>query len=174
MSTRFSTNVLGNAVSFELSGSWAGYWIAFLRVITGWWFLHAGLDKYLAAEPFDAVWWLTGATAGTIIAPVTGWFGQNAPGFVNVLLPLGQLMIGLGLLLGVLTRLAAFFGAFLMFFFYFGNADWEFGFVNGDLFGLLLFITLVIFGAGRIWGLDEYLEQTTIVQNNWWLRYFLG
>jgi thiosulfate dehydrogenase [quinone] large subunit len=29
-------------------------------------------------------------------------------------------------------------------------------------------------GAGRIVGVDEYLEATAVVQNNPWLRYLLG
>jgi thiosulfate dehydrogenase [quinone] large subunit len=46
-----------------------------------------------------------------------------------------------------------------MVFFYLGNADWTHGLVNGDLFGLVLFVTLATFGAGRILGLDAYIEE---------------
>jgi len=61
-----------------------------------------------------------------------------------------------------------------MFFFYFGNAGWANGFVNGDLFGLLLFVTIIVFGAGRVFGIDAVLERTAPVRNNQWLRYVLG
>lgn len=47
MATNVDTrNVLGEGVSLELSGTWAGYWIAMLRLLTGWWFFHAGITKY--------------------------------------------------------------------------------------------------------------------------------
>ena len=49
-----------------------------------------------------------------------------------------------------------------MTFFYLGNAAWSHGFVNGDLMGLLLFVTLGILGAGRVLGLDALLERTDV------------
>jgi len=61
-----------------------------------------------------------------------------------------------------LVRLAAFFGGVLMTFFYLGNAAWSNGLVNGDLFGLLMFVTIGVLGAGRVLGLDALLEKTDI------------
>lgn len=174
MSTQtLETNVIGTDVSLEFDAPWATYWIVFLRIVTGYWMMHAGLTKLLEGG-FSAGWWLTGATQATIVGPVTVWFGQNAPWFVNAAIPIGEFLIGLGVLVGGFTRLAAFFGAFLMFFFYFGNAEWTHGFVNGDLMGLLLFLTMIVFGAGRVWGLDRYLEDTEIVKKHNRLRYLLG
>ena len=51
----------------------------------------------------------------------TPWFVE----IVNVAVPFGQVAIGLGLIVGLLTRLAAFFGALVMFLFYFGNRSVE-------------------------------------------------
>lgn len=174
MSYQVDTRFLGTTVEWSLSGPWTAYWMLFLRLVTGWWFFHSGLDKFVAEEPFDATGWLLGPASESILAPVTTWFGQNAAWFVNFTIPAGELLIGLALLVGAVLRLAAFFGAFLMTFFYFGNADWEHGFVNGDLMGLLLFVTVIVFAAGRVWGLDAYLEDTATVRNNPWLRYLLG
>lgn len=174
MSTSTETRLFGEDVTLFFSWPWAAYWLAFLRVLVGTMFLHAGMDKLLADQPFDAGWWLTGSASEGILAPVMIWFGQNAPMFVNLVIPLGELLIGLGLIVGALTRLASFFGAILMFFLYFGNADWEHGFVNGDLLTLVLFITLLVFGAGRIFGLDAYLERTSVVRDHPRLRYLLG
>jgi thiosulfate dehydrogenase [quinone] large subunit len=53
------------------------------------------------------------------------------------MIPVGETLIGLGLIVGGLVRLASFFGGVLMVFFYLGNASWSHGFVNGDLMGLL-------------------------------------
>ncbi|WP_418281747.1 DoxX family protein [Halorubrum sp. DTA98] len=169
------TRLFGRTVSFDLDGPWTSYWMLFLRLTMGWWFMAAGLGKIMEYGVFyDAHGWMMFATEGTIIHPVTAWFAANAVWLPNLLIPWGQFAIGLGLLVGCLTRLAAANGAFLMFFFYFGNADWGNGFVNGDLFGLLLFLTLIVFGAGRVFGIDARLESTEIVENNQWLRYLMG
>jgi thiosulfate dehydrogenase [quinone] large subunit len=61
-----------------------------------------------------------------------------------------------------------------MVFFYLGNASWAHGLVNGDLMGLLLFVTLGVLGAGRVLGLDAYLEDVEFVQQNRALKYLLG
>ena len=141
----------------------------------GWWFFSAGLSKIVEYGVFyDAHGWMMFATEGTIVHPITAWFAANAVFLPNLMIPWGQLAIGLGLLVGCLTRLAAASGAFLMVFFYFGNADWGNGFVNGDLLGLLLFLTIIVFAAGRIWGIDAYLERTEFVKNRPKLRFILG
>jgi thiosulfate dehydrogenase [quinone] large subunit len=46
--------------------------------------------------------------------------------------------------------------------------------VNGDLMGLLLFVTVAVFGAGRVWGVDQYLERTDWAQNSRIAPYLLG
>jgi thiosulfate dehydrogenase [quinone] large subunit len=174
MATReIDTNVLGSDVSFTLSGPWSAYWLFFLRVLTGWWMLHAGLTKLLEG-PFQAGGYLEFATAGTVVGPVTTWIAGNAVWLPNMLIPIGEFLIGLGVLVGCMTRLASFFGAFLMVFFYFGNSGWAHGMFSGDMMGMLLFMTLAVFGAGRVMGIDQYLEKTNFVKNNRWLRYLLG
>lgn len=65
-------------------------------------------------------------------------------------------------MVGLLTRLAAFFSAFLMLMFYFGNWDLEHGFINADFMYLLVFLSVAAFGAGRILGLDAVVEQYEI------------
>lgn len=169
------TELFGRSVAFELDKPWTSYWMVFLRLIVGWWFLGAGLSKIVENGVFyDAHGWMMYAAEGTLIYPITSWFAANAVWLPNLMIPWGELAIGLGLIVGCLTRLAAANGAILMFFFYFGNADWGHGFVNGDLMGLLLFLTLIVFGAGRVFGIDAYLEGTDFVQNRKWLRYLMG
>jgi thiosulfate dehydrogenase [quinone] large subunit len=58
-------------------------------------------------------------------------------------------------------------------FFYLGNADWAHGIVNGDLMGLMLFVTLGVLGAGRVLGLDAILEKTGIGETRA-AKYLLG
>jgi thiosulfate dehydrogenase [quinone] large subunit len=179
MATTESTQArtVSNALDFELSGTFAGYWVAVLRVITGYWFLHAGWTKFafVSGEPFNAGGWMANATAGSPIHGFLVW-AANTPWmleFTNFMIPMGEFLIGLGLIVGALVRLASFFGAFLMVFFYLGNADWAHGLVNGDLFGLLLFATLGVLGAGRVLGLDAYIEEMDI-GNSRLMKYILG
>lgn len=173
MSTeRIRTTAL-DGVDLELSGPWTGYWMAFLRVLVGYWFFHAGLTKVLFG--FDAAGYLGGASRGAITEPLVQPFADGILlTFANYAVGWGELLIGLGLLVGALVRLASFFGAFLMFFFYFTNHGWANGMTNGDLWGLLLFVTLAVVGAGRVWGVDEYLERTDFARENPWVRYLLG
>ncbi|UVE51827.1 DoxX family protein [Haloferax larsenii] len=178
MTTTGQIEMLGNRLEFDYAEGATGYVLVLTRLITGYWFLHAGVTKYLAAEPFDAGGWLVNATGGAP-APVHQflvWVGQTPwmLEFTNIMIPLGETLIGLGLLVGALTRLAAFFGGFLMVFFYLGNAEWAHGFVNGDLLGLMMFVIVGTLGAGRILGLDAYLEQTDFVQKHPALKYLLG
>lgn len=177
MTETIHTRLLGNEVSYNVSAPWLSYWLVILRLIAGWWMLHAGLDKFMA-WPFDASWFVGGAAQGTILAPFVTLFSDSAAlAFVNVAIPLGQTLIGLGLIFGCLTRAAAFFGAMLMMFFYFINGyggDWAHGLVTGDLLGLLVFGTIATLGAGRVLGIDAYLERTSVFQNNPKLRYLVG
>jgi thiosulfate dehydrogenase [quinone] large subunit len=163
--------LLGTDVDMELSGPWTAYWAGLLRVLTGYWFLHAGVTK-LMEWPFDASGYLANATG--VLAPIEHWFAANAVWLPNVMVPVGETLIGLGLLVGFLTRLAAFNGALLMAFFYFTNHGWAHGMVNGDLMGLLLFVTVIVLGAGRVWGVDQYVERLDVVRNSRIAPYLLG
>jgi thiosulfate dehydrogenase [quinone] large subunit len=84
----------------------------------GYAFADAGYTKIVAAEPFAAGGYLTfvAAANGNPLAGVFAWMGST-PWFVefaNIAVPWGELFIGLGLLVGLMTRLAAFFGALMM------------------------------------------------------------
>jgi len=177
MATTVDTRLLGRDVSFTLAEPWLAYWLVMLRLVAGWWLLHAGLDKFLA-WPFNAGWFVGGAAAGTSVGPFVTLFADGAAlTFVNLAIPIGQTLIGLGLIVGALTRTAAFFGALLMMFFYFINGEtggWAHGVVTGELLGILIFGMIATLGAGRVLGLDAYLVKSRIVRNNPRLRYLMG
>jgi thiosulfate dehydrogenase [quinone] large subunit len=158
------------------------WFILALRLMMGLAFLTAGLDKLLGGE-FSAAGYLQNAPPANgspladlfVVMGQTPWFVD----FVNVAVPWGQLFIGFGLLVGCLTRLAAFWGAFMMVLFYFGNWDVAHGYINGDFAYLLVFLSVAAFGAGRILGLDARIEQYEIggqalVERHPWARYLLG
>ena len=176
MTTTQTTSLFGRTDTFKNAGLAATYLLLAVWLITGYWFLHAGWTKFafVAGEPFDATGYLANADS-----PIAWLFGYVAETpwlleFTNVMIPTGEFLIGLGLILGALTRLAAFFGGVLMVLFYLGNADWAHGYVNGDLLGLLLFAIVGVFATGRLLGVDAVLEDTDIVAQRPWLRYLLG
>jgi len=175
--TSVQTRMLGREVSFNVSKPWLSFWLVTMRLVAGWWLLHAGLDK-LASWPFDASWFIGGAAQGTSLGPFVTLFGSGAGlAFTNVAVPIGQVLIGLGLVLGGLTRAAAFFGAFMMMFFYFINGEtggWAHGVVTGELLGILIFGMIATLGAGRVLGIDALLARTDLFKNNSRLRYLIG
>jgi thiosulfate dehydrogenase [quinone] large subunit len=164
----------GTGFSFEVSGPWATYWVAMLRVITGWWFFHSGLTKLLDSglSYGYAPMYLEGMS-GTTLGPVAT-FLAGFPDLMGAMVPLFETLIGLALIAGLLTRLASFGGVIFMSLFWVGNAGFGHGVVNGDLMGLLLFVTMIALAAGRYYGLDAFVEKMSFVQNNPRLKYLLG
>jgi thiosulfate dehydrogenase [quinone] large subunit len=174
--TDITTQLAGRDVSFPVAEQWLAHWLVVMRLVVGWWMLHAGLDKFVN-WPFDASWFVGGAAQGTSLGPVVTLFSDGAAlTFTNYMVPIGQTLIGLGLILGALTRLAAFFGALLMMFFYFINGEtgaWAHGVVTGELLGIVIFGMIATLGAGRVLGVDAYLAETDIVSDHPKLRYLI-
>jgi thiosulfate dehydrogenase [quinone] large subunit len=153
--------------------------IALLRIMVGIIFLWAGLEKVMAPEPFAADGFLKFATAGTlgwpfvsgeiaegtVFNPTQGlWLGlagnSTAMSVVNVLVPFGQIAIGISLILGLFTRLGAAMGALMMTFFFFAAWDFQYGVVNQHLAYALICATIYGLGAGRYYGLDGVLANS--------------
>ncbi|QLG26806.1 DoxX family protein [Halorarum halophilum] len=142
--------------------SLSAWFVLALRLMMGYAFLYSGWTK-IAGGSFGAQWYLLNSPAanGSPLVGLFTWMGQTAwfVEFANVAVPWGELLIGLGLLVGAFTRLAAFFGALMMLLFYFGNWDVAHGVINGDFAYMLVFLAVAAFGAGRILGLDAYIEN---------------
>lgn len=153
--------------------------IAVLRTGVGVIFLWAGLEKVFAPEPWSAAGFLqfgTGGTLGwpfvsgeiaegTIFNPTHGlWTGlaanEGAMTVINFLVPYGQIGIGIGLILGLLTRFSAAMGALMMLFFFFAAWDFAFGIVNSHLTYALVTGFLGFIGAGNYLGLDRSLGES--------------
>ncbi|MFC6769412.1 DoxX family protein [Natrinema soli] len=144
--------------------SLSAWFVLALRLVIGFAFFYSGAEKVIG--DFDAQPYLVNV-AGTNGNPLEGlflWMGQTPwfVDFVNIAVPWGEVAIGLGILVGFLTRLAAFFGALMMLFFYFGNWDLAHGPINADFMYMLVFLSVAAFGAGRLLGLDGYVEQYEI------------
>ncbi len=186
MSTHTQTRTDGTTGRLTLettSHPLSGWFVVALRLVMGGAFLSAGLGKYtiFAGEPFDASGYLMGAEG-----PVAGVFHTMAASpafleFANVVVPLTQVLIGVALITGAFVRLAALGGAMQMSMFYLASWDMAgpLGFFNSDLVYLVAFLAVAAFGAGRIFGLDAYIEQLEVggqplLERVPALRYVLG
>ncbi|WP_144903138.1 DoxX family protein [Halobellus captivus] len=158
------------------------WFILALRLMMGLAFFQSGFDKVLSGS-FSAAGYLQNAPAanGSPAADLFAAMGQMPwfVDFVNVAVPWGEILIGLGLIVGAFSRLAAFWGAFMMLLFYLGNWDISHGYINGDFAYMLVFLSVAAFGAGRILGLDAYIEQYDVggeplIERYPWMRYILG
>ena len=132
-----------------------------LRLYLGYSWFTAGFHKLTGG--FDAAGFLKGAIANPVKGPdgavVFGWYVDFLKHFAlpnvdvfNVLVPWGETLIGLGLILGCLTTAAMFFGLIMNFsFFLAGTVSHN----PRDIF--LGFIILTAgYNAGKI-GLDRWV-----------------
>lgn len=144
----------------------AGFWLI-VRVYVGWVWLEAGWEKlkspvWVGAKAGVAVHgFVTGALAKTVGAhpDVQGLYASFLNNFVNphavgfsYLVTYGEILVGVALILGIFTGIAAFFGSFMnMNYLLAGTVS-----VNPILFLLQLFLILAWRSAGWF-GLDRYL-----------------
>lgn len=161
----------------------SAWFVVILRLTMGGAFLGAGLGKFafISGESFDAAGYLMGSEG-----PVAGIYATMAANaalmdVVNVVVPVTQVLIGLALIVGAFVRLAALGGALQMTMFYLGSWDvaGPLGFINSNFVYLVAFLALGAFAAGRILGLDRYIEQLTVggqplIERYPKLRYILG
>ncbi|OCA84195.1 Crp/Fnr family transcriptional regulator [Bacillus sp. FJAT-27225] len=118
--------------------------LAVLRVYLGYAWFTAGLGKIQGG--FDASGFIKGAIANPVKGPDGGvvyqWYVDFLQGIAlpnidlfNVLVPWGELLVGLGLMIGCLTTAAMFFGLVMNFAFFFAGTvshnptDILFGFI---------------------------------------------
>lgn len=145
---------------------WSWVWLV-LRLYVGYQWFAEGLDKITSP-----VW--GGAHAGVALTTwlaksltkahgahpdVQGWYAaflQNVvvphAAFFSVLVSYGEFLVGLGLILGLFTGIAAFFGTVM-------NASYLLGgtvSINPILFGLASLLVLAWKTAGW-WGLDRWV-----------------
>ena len=152
--------------------------VALLRVVVGAWFVKAvwtkvsygvvaGVIPYPMVSPRFIAFHPKRVAEFAAGNPI-GWYRDflqttvlpHAELFAT-LQTIGEVVVGVGLLLGVMTRLAAAVGLFLALNFGLANQWMSFG---QQGFHLLLVVSMAIFlvtGAGRVWGLDGWLLART-------------
>jgi thiosulfate dehydrogenase (quinone) large subunit len=145
-----------------------------IRVYLGYAWLTAGLHKITGG--FDASGFLKGATANPVKGPDGSIVYSTYVSFLehfalpnahifNVLVPWGEFLVGLGLILGCLTTAAMFFALVMNFSYLMA------GTVSSNPLDILLgvFIIAAGFNAGRI-GLDRwvipFVRKMTLKDNN--------
>lgn len=162
--------------------------IAILRIVVGIIFLWAGFEKVFIPEPWSAAGFLQFGTGGslgwpfvsgevaegTIFNPTHGFWSEmatneGAMSVINFLVPFGQIGIGVGLILGLLTRFSAAMGTLMMLFFFLAAWDFAFGVVNQHLTYALVTAVLGIIGAGNYLGLDRSLGMSVSPGIRRWL-----
>jgi thiosulfate dehydrogenase [quinone] large subunit len=145
---------------------WAWIWLP-LRLYVGWEWIHAGWGKVTSSA------WV-GSDAGTAISgfvqgaltkttgahpDVQGWYAtflQNVvlahPAFWSYMVSFGEFLVGIALILGLFTGIAAFFGSFM-------NANYLLAgavSTNPILFFIATWLVLAWKTAGW-WGLDRWV-----------------
>ncbi|WP_410515052.1 DoxX family protein [Paenibacillus sp. BR2-3] len=127
--------------------------LALLRLWVGWQWLDAGWGKLTGDKAFDASGFLNNAVSKPVVDRATNeLIYPNFTSFIenfalpnvklfNFAIPLGEFLIGLGLILGVLTTAAAFFGLLMNFMFMFA------GTVSSNPWLILLGMIILVAGA---------------------------
>lgn len=134
--------------------------------------MESGWLKLTGSEAFDASGFMKNAIQKPITDRATGelvypTYTQFLEGFAlpnvklfNFLVPMGEFLVGLGLIVGGLTLTAAFFGLLMNFMYLYAGST------SSNAWLLMLGIILFIGGmnSGRI-GLDYYLRP--LLQKGW-------
>jgi thiosulfate dehydrogenase [quinone] large subunit len=135
-----------------------------LRLLTGWHLLYEGISKLLI-QGWSSAGFLS--ESQWIMAGVAKWIISNdavlqVVDFMNIW---GLIAIGLGLILGLFTRVAAISGAILVLLYYFNNAPIigiEYSIpaegsnliVSKTLIEAVALCVLAVFPTGTIWAMD--------------------
>jgi uncharacterized membrane protein YphA (DoxX/SURF4 family) len=137
--------------------------LSILRIAIGWHFLYEGLTKL-----FDPTW----TAAGYLLSatgPLAGMFqamgsSEGILSIVNVVNTWGLILIGLGLFLGLFTRIAQLAGIILLFTYYISHPpiftdpgfarEGAYFIISKDLLEMIALLMLMFFPTGKFLGID--------------------
>lgn len=138
--------------------------LTLLRLYLGWDWMHHGWQKLTGDKAFDATGFLKNAIAKPVLE--TGTQNQLYPNYVSFidnfalpnaklfsfLIPWGEFLVGLGLILGCLTTAAMFFGLLMNFMFMYA------GTVSSNPWLIMLGFIILAAGANAgKFGADYYV-----------------
>ena len=146
--------------------------LVILRVLIGWHFLYEGIVKLINPYWSSAGFLLEskGLFSGIFTAIVESPTALQIVDFLNVW---GLIAIGIGLILGCLTKTASIAGIVLLFLYYLCNppfiglkytmpAEGSYLIVNKNLIEMFALLVLVLFPTGKIIGLDRLIFKQKI------------
>ena len=142
-------------------------WLVVLRVSIGWHFLYEGLAK-LGNPNWSSLSYLLdsqGLFRGLFVSMASDPAVLQVVDFLNVW---GLVAIGLGLILGLFTRVALFSGILLLAFYYLSHppfvglkyampAEGSYLVVNKVLIEGVALVVLLFFDTGRAIGIDRFI-----------------
>jgi len=167
------SNLFGVDVEFTYSETWIAYAVFLLRLMMGWVFFYAGIVKVIDPNWSSRGFLLNVDPANPL---VDVWAGMAD--YAWLLTPLNQVgltLVGLGLIFGAFFRFSAFWGAVMMLFYWASSYPFPDAiFIDFHFIYAFILFALGAFGAGRILGIDQWLEAQDIVKNNPRLTLFLG
>lgn len=147
-------------IQFLKVNPYVKYLLTLIRVYLGWTWLKAGLGKITEGN-FDASGFLKGALSQTTgeHPAVQGWWGHfietvalpNVE-FFNILVPWGEFLVGLALILGLFTTFATLMGVIMNFSYMFSGTTST----NPQMLLLEIFILIAGFNAAKI-GVDYWI-----------------
>jgi len=183
--TEVATNGVGAPAPKGFEGRAGVVW-GLLRIAMGWTFLWAFLDKAFALgfstgrnsetgaiDFFGDAAWINGGspTDGVLTFALKGPFkglydGLAGQSWVEWGYMLSMLLIGLALVFGIGTRLAAIGGIVWMAIFYTATAIWpeHNPFLDDHVVYVIVLAGIAYVGAGRYLGLGKYWERLPIVK----------
>lgn len=139
-----------------------GWPVALLRIAMGvlWLVAVSGKLAHFSQWPAGLHGYLT-ASLKTAFGFYQGFLGVAADHYMIFawLVPIGELCVGIALVLGVVSRFAAAVGLFMVLNFWFmkGATFWDP--TNHDSLFILILFALMFAGAGRALGLDYFLAK---------------
>lgn len=149
--------------------------LVILRFLIGWHLLYEGFSKLLIPNwsSFGFLQeskWILKGLAQYILAH------ENVLNVVDFLNTWGLIVIGLGLILGLFTRIASVSGALLLFIYYLNNppligleytvpSEGSYLVVSKTLIEAFALVVLTVFPTGNVFGLDMFLKKWTNKKN---------
>jgi len=134
--------------------------LVLLRLVVGYHFLFEGMDKL-----FDPNWTSAGflLQSNWLFADIFHSLVESSiilavVDFMNIW---GQILIGIGLMLGLFSTWAAYAGALLIFFYYIAIPPFtnSYTFIDKNLLELFAFLVLAVFPTSQIIGIDLLINK---------------
>lgn len=143
------------------------FWLVALRMFIGWHFLYEGIVKLLNPK------W----TAYGYLMESGGWFSSffqsmagnpDAMNVINFLNVWGLILVGLGLIVGCLSRIACIGGIMLLLLYYLSHppylgteymmpAEGSYLWIDKNMIEIAALALLYVFPTSKIFGLDNYI-----------------